>query len=751
MLIRCVRRALPSILTVAFMLQLPLSAPAQDRTLEEIVVTAQKREQSLQDVPISITALSGDMLDDLSVDGFYDVNIPGVNIQQGGMSDNAFIRGIGQSSGNFGFENSAPFYVDGMYYGKARATRLNFLDVQTVEVLKGPQPTYLGKNAIAGGINITSRRPTEEFEGMIEAAYEFEAAESSLFGVVSGPLTDDFRARLALKWRDMADGWIDNVAIQKSEPEQEDLMGRLSAAWDVSDTIDLYAKLEFADLQWDGRTTQQLLCLPGAPIVPELEDCVFNDTRAVDSDPTAYPLNFFSVANPPGTNFVNDLEQLGGQVQATWRGPAVEVVSVTSYFDYTNDHFAKADHNVLDRGVANFVEDFEQFSQEVRVTPSGDSKLDWLAGVYYDTNNNDDFTNIALPGMNMAIRRAAIEDQDSWAVFGEVAVPVGEEVTVKLGGRYSVIEKDYDFTAWIYSYVPNQDFASTATLATSFSFNDLSREDKKFQPSLIAEWRPTDEAMIYFSYKEGFKAGGFDHQPVTPNDEPPFEPEEAESFELGAKLDLLGGRARLNATLFSVDYTNLQVSTFTGTLGFRTTNAGESSTQGLELDGSFLLTDNLTLSAYLSFLSAEYDNYQDAQCYLNPPQTEAEGCVDGVQDLSGAELQFAPDYSGSLSLDYRAPLNDALEVFGRVDLFFTDDYQLDSDNDPDTRQSSYEKWDARFGIGSLDGRWEVAFIGRNLTDEYIRVFMGDTGVGGLSHFAILDRTRQYGVQGRVRF
>jgi outer membrane receptor protein involved in Fe transport len=529
-------------------------------------------------------------------------------------------------------------------------------------------------------------------------------------------------------------------------------MGRLSASWDPTENIELYGKLEFADLEWHGRTTQQLLCLPGAPIVPEVEDCVFNETRALDADPTAYPLNFFSVDNPPGENFVNDLEQLGGQVQATWRAADVEVTSVTSYFDYKNEHFAKADHNVLDRAIANFTEDFEQFSQEIRIRPTNDSAVDWLAGVYYDTNNNDDFTNIALPvAMNMAIRRSAIEDQDSWAVFGEAAVPVGQEVTVKVGGRYSVVEKDFDYTAWIYSYVPNQDFASNANLLTSFSFNDLSREDKKFQPSFVAEWRPVDGIMLYFSYKEGFKAGGFDHQMTSPNDIPPFEPEEAESFEIGAKMDFWEGRARLNATLFSVDYSDLQVSTFTGTIGFRTTNAGESSTEGLELDGSFLLTDHLTLSGYLSFLSAEYDSFENAQCYLNPPQTEAEGCVNGVQDLSGSELQFAPDYSGTLSLDYRAPLTDALEVFGRVDLFFTDDYQIDSDGDPDTRQSSYEKWDARFGVGSMDGRWEVAFIGRNLTDEQIKVWMGDTPVNGQSHFAILDRTRQYGVQGRLRF
>ena len=162
-------------------------APAANAQLEEIVVTATKRVESLQDVPLSITAIDGAVLEKFSISNFYDMDIPGVNIAQGGMNDNAFIRGIGQSSGNFGFENSAPYYIDGVYFGRARGTRLAWLDAERIEVIRGPVPTYLGKNASAGAINITSRRPSDALEGFVDVYQEFEHNETVLTGAVGGP------------------------------------------------------------------------------------------------------------------------------------------------------------------------------------------------------------------------------------------------------------------------------------------------------------------------------------------------------------------------------------------------------------------------------------------------------------------------------------------------------------------------------------------------------------------------------------
>lgn len=196
------------------------------------------------------------MLAEFSISNFYDMDIPGVNIAQGGMNDYAFIRGIGQSSGNFGFENSAPYYIDGVYYGRARGTRLAWLDAERVEVLKGPVPTYLGKNASAGGINIVSRRPTDTIDAFIDLYDEFEHSERVITGSVSGPISDSFRARLAAKYRDLEDGWMDNTVLGIEEPAQEDTLFRLSVEWDVSETVSAYAKIETVEAEWEGRNTQ---------------------------------------------------------------------------------------------------------------------------------------------------------------------------------------------------------------------------------------------------------------------------------------------------------------------------------------------------------------------------------------------------------------------------------------------------------------------------------------------------------------
>jgi len=722
--------------------------------LEEVVVTAQARSESMQDVPISLTVLSGDTLDKVGIDSFYDYTVPGVNLQQGGMSDNAFIRGIGQSSGNFGIESSAPFYVDGAYYGKSRATRLAFLDVASVEVLKGPQPIHLGKNAIAGALNVNSRRPTDSFEASVSAAYEFEAAETDLTATVSGPLGERLRGRLVAKSREMKDGWIDNTFINDSEPKQKDELARVSFEWDTSDTVQVFIKAEYADLTWDGRATQQFGCLSNAPINLNFEDCVFNKTRAVNFDPAAYPTNYFKSGAESGDNFKNDLEQSGGQLQVTWDLSLAELKSVTSYYSFTNNHFSTPDHGISNRGVAEFVENFDQFSQELRLVSTAETGIEWLVGAYFDKANNDDDTQLAVPSsMNMATLRYAREDADSWAVFGEVGIALGAQVKAKFGGRYSENDKSFSFEQRNGSFVPGRDATFTAG---GFSYANERYQDDKFQPSVIFEWRPAGETMIYGSYKKGFKSGGFDHQPTSgglPLRQLTFKPESANAYELGLKTTILDGRMRFNAAVFDVDFSDLQVSSLNveAGQGFITTNAGKATTRGVEFDIAWLVTEDLNLSANIALLDGKYDKFTNAQCYQVPAQTAAEGCTAGVQDLSGETLQYAPDYAATLSAEYSRPLGDSLRVFFRTELFLTDAQQLNSDGDPDTVQGAYEKIDARIGIGSLDGRWQAAIVGRNLTDEIIAVYAAGTPLNGNSHFGILDRTRQIGVQLRYNF
>ncbi len=742
---------------------------ANEPVLEEIIVTATKREADLQEVALSISAISGATLDKFSISNFYDMDIPGVNIAQGGMNDNAFIRGIGQSSGNFGFENSAPYYIDGVYYGRARGTRLAWLDVERVEVIKGPVPTYLGKNASAGGISMTSRRPTDAADAYIDLYQEFEHDETVVTAAVSGPLSDNFRARLAAKFRDLRDGWMTNTYLDKEEPAQEDFLLRASAEWDLTDSFQAYAKLETVNAEWEGRNTQQFDCQPNANIDPAFEDCEFDTKRALWFDPANHPTGLWRRDLEAGDNFINDFEYIGGAVILTWDLAGATVTSTTAYYEFENEFYADASHSTFDRGMANFKEDFDQFSQEVRVHSETDGALSWMAGAYYDSNDNVNATRNSLPvAMGMIVNRDNDEDAESFGVFGEVAYDLSPQWRVVASGRYSDYEKDNTYVQEIrVNAVPGLPWTDAMVAgAASFSIPN-SQGDNKFQPSIGLEFRPSESAMYYATYKEGFKAGGLDHQTTSNNPETQrIESEEVEAFEAGARWDLVDGRVRLNASAFHAKYTNLQVSLFDPTASggagaFLTGNAGGATTKGIEVDTQWALTENLTFGAYLSILDAEYDEYEGVNCYAVPAQTQAGGCLPLVnaagesagrgQDLSGTPLQFGPDLSGTLTLDYAAPIGTDMELFTNLSLFFTDDYQISADGDPDLVQKGYAKLDLRAGFGAADQRWQVALVGRNLTDEEIFEWAGNTPLAGnTSHFGLLKRTRQIALQGTLR-
>ena len=440
-MLKTAKHRLPSALALGLGAILALPAGAQEVPedyvlLEEIIVTATKRDLSLQEVPLSINAISGEVLEQFSISNFYDMDIPGVNIAQGGMNDNAFIRGIGQSSGNFGFENSAPYYIDGVYYGRARGTRLAWLDPERVEVIKGPVPTYLGKNASAGGISIISRRPTDELDGYLNLGQEFEGNETSVTGAVSGPLGEGFRVRLAAKYRNLRDGWMTNTYTDAGEPKQEDLLFRLSAEMDLADNFSAYAKLETVNAKWEGRNTQQFACGPTARIDPAFEDCEFNETRALHFDPANHPTGLWDRELPVDANFINDFEYVGGTLTLNWQLEGASITSITAYYDFENQFFADASHSTDDRAMANFNESFNQFSQEVRVQSEGSGALDWMAGAYYDTNDNVNQTRNSLPAaMGMIVWRDNDEQADSFGVFGEVAYNFSDKCVIIDSGR----------------------------------------------------------------------------------------------------------------------------------------------------------------------------------------------------------------------------------------------------------------------------------------------------------------------------
>lgn len=740
------------------------SAIAQEAALDEVVITATKREVNLQDVALSVTALTGDALEAFAVKRFDDIDVPAVSIGQGGANDALFIRGVG-SGFNPGFDQSAPLFIDGTWFGQAQSQRLAFLDVARIEILKGPQPTYLGKNAIAGAFSVVSARPTDEFSGSVDVAYETEAKERSVAAHLSGPLAEGLSVRVAVKGSEM-DGYMRNVATSTDNPARKDRAARLSLLWSPNDRFEAFAKYETLKYEESSRTTQLLRCLPTAPRDPAVEDCQFDLNRSVRFDRSFYhpaTTPFFTYRNGEPEN--QHLELRSGQLQLSWKGETATITSVTSYYQQNNESFLKPDHQSLQRNALEGTDIGRLFSQELRFTSTGDDPLQWLAGVYFDDQHLDAAALQVLPAMGgMGTDSGSQQDAKTRSVFAEVSYEFSDSWTARVGARYSEIEKD---AVGFSTNIVSNPMAITR-LGPSFPFPLVfSYDDDSFEPALTLEWRPTEGRMLYASWRKGFKAGGIDLSLGSPTPADfLFRPEEVSFLEAGGKFMFGDGRIRFNVAAFRGEYDDLQVTQLDANTGnFRTINAASVLSQGIELDAAWAVAEGVTLTSAVTYLDSTYDSFPGAQCWQNPAQTVAQGCVQigtvsgtpvFAQDLSGSRTSFAPEWSGTLGAEVRRSLGANLfggnvDFVGSVDVFFTDEFNTNFDADPLTVQGSFYKLGARVGLVSSDDRWQLMLIGRNLNDELTSHWIANAPAAGQAKFAQTDRPREVALRFRYSF
>ncbi|MGL6222417.1 MAG: TonB-dependent receptor [Steroidobacteraceae bacterium] len=770
-------------------------AETRPSTLEEVVVTARRIEERLADVPLSVTVIDGLQLDDFAVTRWEDLTLPGIKIGPGGLLDVMSIRGIA-SGLNFGFEQSAPVFIDGVWFGSSRSSRSGFVDVERIEILKGPQPTHFGKNAIAGAFGIVTRKPQPEFAASVDAYYEFEHDETAITGVVNVPLSETLAARVAAKWRDL-DGYMTNPASGRRTPQQRDELGRLALRWQPADELILDGKVEYSKNTTRGLATQYVRCVPQAFTTPRLlnpayENCRLDDVRAFRYDRTAFGAALGIFDNPDRPGELQDHDLLSGLVSGTWTLPdQVELSFDVAYYD---QHFyaeVKQDHSWNQRALAAYEDSSRLFSQPARLRSLQDGRWSWMLGAYHEQGARDNapFAQVALQApANQAIVTNTLQDSDSWSVFGDAAVRVLDELTLRLAARYTAASRDFEGDRTVYQLSPNStapgvdrwSFAVPVTRTrTSFLATRQSSSDDKLTPAATLEWRPADGQLYYVSWREGFKAGGFNAFLTGPIDQIEFDPETVDYLEAGLKLTLAGGAVRLDVAVFDGDYSDLQVSLVDPVSGQSSVrNAASAESRGVDFAFDWAFREGWQLGLTLAWLDASYGSFANQACYVTPLQTIAQGCVriggaplppsstlcpgnPGVtcaQDLSGLATSFAPEWSGTTSLEYRRAL--AREWLGlplalraRVDWMFTDEFYTTVNGAPGSKQPSYAKLDARLALGSADGRWEVALVGRNLTDELYGVWYEPlVGAGpNTGYFATTARTRQLGLQLNVNY
>ncbi|MGX5713345.1 TonB-dependent receptor [Sphingopyxis terrae subsp. ummariensis] len=737
-------------------------APAESQGgLDDIIVTAQKRAEGLSDVPISISAVSGKQVESYGQTNLEQISssVPNLKITQTAIANRIAIRGIA-SGDNKGFEQSVAMFVDGVYYGRDQLSRLPLVDMERVEVLRGPQPTLFGKNAIAGAVNITTRSPTDEFEGTVSGLYEFNHKELQLTGVLSGPLSDGIEARVVGYHRSM-DGYFYNQKLKRNEPNVDEYYVRGKVEFDKGGPLAAELKLEYADFAMKGQPRD-----------------VFG---AVGNYNAVFQGPFFVSTVPDYVREDNGYESrnkvFGATLNADLEIGEHTLTSVTSLLDYKTREIVDVDFSGISfLDGTNLREDYRQFSQELRLTSPGGEAFNYIGGVYYQHAKLDvqDFTlfNPTFLGLGAPFNalgdtrndRDYSQTSDLISAFAQGELSLTDQLRVTAGARFNHEKKSGRRSlAIVQGPLSTAPAAVVAAVFRALNIEAHSIAGKlsedSFNPMVNVQFDATDDLMLYASYARGTKAGGFDIRsnslPTSTTVAKPgafeFQDESADNFEAGLKYK--GRDVAFNLSFYRTKYKDLQVNIFDGTLNFNVRNAAAARTQGIEADFRAALAEGLTISGAIAYLDFKFTNFTDGQCYYL--QTPGPG---GFCDYTGKRNALTPKWSGNLNVDYWTPVGSDLKLSFNVNADFSSSYIAAANLDPRTYQGSYAKLGARVALGQIDNRWEVALIGRNLTDQRILqtgsampLATTITGGAGNAYNGIVDRPRTIAVQVTGRF
>lgn len=749
---------------------------ATDATaIADVVVQARRRDERLIDVPVAITAIGGEALNDYSVSRVSDLATLVPSLVTGkaasGSSASIFLRGVGSTALSAGFDQSVSFVIDGLPMSRGREISLPQFDIQNVEVLKGPQALFYGKNTTGGLINVNSNNPTNSFEAGAKVGYGFEGRELYGESYVSGPITDTLRGRLAVRLSD-SEGAFTNTAADtypSMVPGQGDWhrandrrggsqsrAGRLTLDWDPTSQLSVRLKAGMTSVDDNGPTDIiERICAAGRttpasanglPPSPNA-DCKI-DGR---SDFSSLPRNATA-----GYRYARDGEpyaEFGSEyavVTANWEGEKFDVESITGYY-----HFDQYDLNNVSGEAypASFTQfaDFTQYSQELRFQTKFDGPINFSAGAFWahgEFEFNTDAYIIPLPldpvtGSYVTFRRDNGFESDSFSVFAQASWALGEQWELSGGGRFSKEKRDsYQRSLDAHSFVA-ANFPGGVALYDKY-------DDDNFSPEVTLRYKPGRDTTIYAAYKQGFKSGGFNvSQALAPGasvETGRFGAETAEGFETGLRTLALDRRLSLGVTAYHYIYDDLQVQFYDPQTNSLTAgNAGKLRTMGIEADFNYRVAsiEGLRLRGAAAWNDAEYQDYI-GQCY--PGQTIAEGCdqleVAGVfngQNYEGRTPPKAPEFAGRLGATFdRIVTASGIALRWNGDVSYTSEYNFTDALRPDAIQDAFTKIDTSISLVAPDERWTVSLIGRNLTNELVVTaandipFSGGTGTGTTS-------------------
>ena len=716
--------------------------PVQAQMLEEVIVTAQKREQSLQDVPVAVTAFTGERLVESGIRDFFEVSNldPALIVGKTQTSTTATfsIRGVFTSSQNFGLESSVGLYVDGVYRARQSAMINNLVDIQSIEVLRGPQGTLFGRNTPSGAVSMFSVAPDFDGEGFIEATGgEYDLIQVN--GAKSLTLVEDKLAVRATGFYQERDGFIDAVNIGEEVIEDRDRWGtRLQALWVPNDDVTVHLIADYSEID-------EVCCGVGnfvnnfeAQQLPPGSDPVFGtDNTVVDLGGTVIDQRDF-YDYEVATSFLpqSENEDKGIQLQVDWAFPNFELTSITAYREFDSYDNADVDFYDIDALIRTNDAAQDQFSQEFRISNETD-KFTYVAGLFYFEQNLDSTVDTivgedtaALVGGLLGIpvppfffpaggfsRNVAEQEHESYAVFGQFDYNLTDQWILTAGLRWTKEDKDMSNVFTEENAGPG--FALFPPLAPR---DDLDEEidDDQVTGTVKLSWLPNDDTLIYVSYGTGYKAGGINTDRIDANLDPVFDAEESEAFELGIKAEFPEQALRVNLALHRTDTDDLQTISFQGT-GFALQNAGTAETYGGELDVLWQPLNNTTLTLAYAYNNAEYEDFEGGDCWVgtawHTQQPDPKDNGDGSCDRSGGDLSGNPENVVVTSLRQDFLLGGNLTAFLYGEYIYFDERMTDVNQDPLKQDDSYSLVNLRAGLVIENWDMEITAWGRNVTDE----------------------------------
>lgn len=724
-------------------------AQTEGNALEEVVVTAQKRVERLQDVPLAVTALSGETLADAGINdtaGLVNMT-PSLTYTQGAQPSNTNfrIRGIGTAVFGQGLEPSVSVVVDGVVLARSSQGFADLADIERVEVLRGPQGTLFGKNSVGGLINVVTKRPSSSFEADVDVTVA-ELDEYRVRGTLSGPLNDTMGARLTGYYNDVG-GHIRNVTLNEDVNGSQSMGFRGKLEWDPTDRLNLLFTADYRESDTDCCSSQYISVtnpLLQQLLLPVVAD--FNNTQETEN---------------LGTFFTTDQKTVS--VEGNLELDAVTLTSLTAYQD-----FAIVNNQPIDRlntptplylpatngqfDINGGTVDITQFSQELRLTSPGGQAFNYVAGLYFlDFELDRGFqrrTGNCAPGGNPAafgqpcivpLYRSqagfhANTQTQNIAAFGQMDFGIVGNLSGLAGARLQYEEISYDGVRTDTRMVPGDLPLAGITPSAGSGKSD----DTVVTGKLGLQYEFSDDAQTYLTWSTGYKGAGYEVEFTADFvDQQPVEPETAKAWELGYKAQLFDGALSLNTALFHAQYEDLQVQANRGNadLGivrFVTTNAGESTTEGVEVEFTSQPLSGFYVSGGVTYVTTSVDA-DGLSCPLSaqaaapvitgsaPPNTCYRTTVGGstVQNVRGGDLPNAPEWRGNLTARYEFGIpGTSLDSFVQLTGTSQSKVNFVIEQDPLTTQDGYTTVDASVGIRDQSNRYRLTFFVKNLFDEH---------------------------------